>query len=120
MTTAFELATDLYYMSTNGEGGTITRTGEALPQEGYFIGGKFRSLVFESRAEIDRGELGWWIGSNTPARFYGVWEDPETGKVYFDAVSHMNYEANALSLAKVRGELAIWDIVAGQEIRLLS
>lgn len=118
METVYELARTLYLMSINGEGGTVNRYDDGLPQEGYFIGGKFKPLVFKSRADVDRGEVGWWIGSNTPARFYGVWEDAETGEVYFDGVSHMHYHGNAVALGKVRGEISIWDIAEGKEIRL--
>lgn len=114
---AYELAAALYDMSIHGEDGTISAYGEALPSEGYYVGGKCESLVFKSTAEIDRGELAWWIGSNS-ARWYGVWVDSADGRVYFDAVTRTETRNLALILGKVRGEIAVWDIANGVEIRV--
>lgn len=115
---AFEIATDLYYMALDGEDGTVNVADSGvLPTEGYYVGGKAPSLVFKGVDEIDRGELAWWVGSN-PSDYYGVWVDTEDGKIYFDAVTHMLYQGTALDLARIRNEIAVWDIANGAEVRL--
>lgn len=117
MVNAFRLATVLYDMAIHAEDGTVSAHDEPLPKSGYYVGGKVESLVFQEAGSVDRGELAWWIGSN-PARFYGVWVDSEDGKIYFDAVTHMNTRQHAANLGRTRGEIAIWDISAGEEIRV--
>lgn len=115
--TAYDLAYQLYMMGKNNEGGTVPAYGEGLPREGYWVGGKYPSLVFDSVADLDRGEIAWWIG-NHRARWYGVWADETDGKIYFDAVTHMNFLHMATGLGKIRGEISIWDIARGEEVRL--
>lgn len=116
---AHDLAYQLYMMAKNNEGGTVPANDEPLPTTGYWIGGKYPPLVFKSVAELDRGEIAWWIGTHR-ARWYGSWVDQETGKVHLDAVTHMHYRGTALDLGQVRGEISIWDISQGQEIRVGS
>lgn len=116
--TAFELATELYNMAVDGVDGTISAEDKPLPRSGYLVGGAFPSLVFENKTQVDRGELAWWIGSNEPMPYYGVWVDTDTGKVYFDGVEHLESPALAGELGRQRGEIAIWDIEAGEELRL--
>lgn len=114
---AHDLALSLYTMAKNDEDGTISAYGRNAPDMGYWIGGKFDSLIFRDVTDIDRGEIAWFIGTN-PAAWYGVWVDQEDGRVYFDGVTHMNYEGNALALGAQRNEVAIWDIERGVEIRV--
>jgi hypothetical protein len=115
---AYSLALALYDMAIHGEDGTVPAGDEkGLPTHGYFVGGLFPSLVFDGAGEVDRGELAWWIGNND-AEFYGVWVDTETGKIYFDGVSHFYSELVSVTIARARGEIAIWDIHNKAEIRL--
>lgn len=114
---AYDLAQTLYNMAFNHEDGTISAYDNPLPRAGYYVGGKFPSLVYKSVSEIDRGEIAWWVGSNKAA-FYGVWVDSQTGKVYFDGVTHMQTEQYAVQLGHQRGEIAVWDIANGREIRV--
>lgn len=116
--TAYELAAQLRNMAVDGADGTISAADEPLPRSGYFVGGKIPSLVFDNVTQIDRGELAYWIGVNTPMPFYGVWVDTDTGKIYFDGVNHESSPIVAGDLGRARGELAIWDIEAGSEVRL--
>lgn len=117
---AFELAAQLRNMAVDGADGTISAQDEPLPRSGYFVGGVIPSLVFKGASSIDRGELAYWIGSNEPTPFYEVWVDTDTNKVYFDGVDHVNYLVGAKTLAQMRGEIAVWDIVAGAEVRLVA
>lgn len=118
MKTAYELAEILADMVKAGEDGTVDARGHGLPTEGYYVGGSTPSLVYPNVADVDRGEIAYWIGTNEASRYYGVWVDSDTGKVYFDASTFMNYEQYAIPLAAARGEIAIWDIANGQEIRV--
>lgn len=114
---AYHIAELLVAMAKAGEDGTVSTHGEPLPESGYYVGGKTPSLIFDNVTDVDRGEVGWWIGNNS-SRFYGVWVDSDTGKIYFDAVTHMNYKSYALSVARSRGEIAVWDIANSKEIRV--
>lgn len=114
---AYHIAEVLVDMAKTGEDGTVSAYGEPLPESGYYVGGKVPSLVFNGISRVDRGEVGWWIGTN-PSRFYGVWVDSDTGKIYFDAVDHMKTERYALMAGRKRGEIAVWDIANGVEIRV--
>lgn len=118
MRTAYELAEILADMVKSGEDGTITADGRSLPVEGYFVGGAIPSLVYKSAGEVDRGEIAYWIGTNSPHSYYGVWVDKETDMVYFDASTFMNFEEWAIPLAVQRSEIAIWDIANSREIRV--
>ena len=113
----YEVAERLYSLVKAGEDGTIATDGAPLPEMGYYVGGRTPSLVYKSVEDVDRGEIAYWVGTHGVASFYGVWTDSETGTVYFDAVSLMESRAAANLLAKRRGELAIWDIANGEEIR---
>ncbi len=113
---AYMLADELFAMFKDGRDGTISvlQYGE-LPTVGYFVGGEVPSLVFDAADEVDRGEIAWWVGSSN-ALNYGVWTDKETGKIYFDAVTHFYTREISLQIAAQRGEIAIWDITAETEI----
>lgn len=113
--TAYEIAAALH--TQRREGTTVDRDGVHNPHKmGYYVGGLFPSLVFEDIEDFDRGEVAWWIGTH-PAKYYGVWTDADTGKVYVDAVQWAVTRGAALSLGRDRGELAVWDIRKGEEIR---
>lgn len=116
---AYDLASELYSMAKAGVDGTKRPDSKPLPQDGFFVGGKFPSLVFDDVNEIDRGELAWWIGTHD-SEYYGVWVDVETGKAYFDAVDHVWYISTALRTAEIRKEIAVWDIAEGAEIRVIN
>lgn len=118
MKTAYELAEILADMVQGGEDGTVETRGHGLPDEGYYVGGVIPSLVYPSADQVDRGEVAYWIGTNDRCQYYGVWVDTETGMVHFDASTFMNYEKYAIPLAAARGEIAIWDIANGREIRV--
>lgn len=53
-----------------------------------------------------------------PSVTFGRWEDQNTGTVYWDRVTILDSLDAALDAAKRIGELAIWDLGQGQEIRV--
>lgn len=48
----------------------------------------------------------------------GAWRDSETGTVYLDTVATFETLREAIDFARERGEIAIFDLIAGDEIRL--
>lgn len=50
-------------------------------------------------------------------KVFGGWLDTESGKTYLDVVTVFDSKELALDLAVEHGELAIYDITNGQEIR---
>lgn len=112
---AYDVAGSLHAL--RDQGATVSANGEANPHSvGYYVGGLYPSLVFDKIEDVDRGELAWWIGTH-PARYYGIWEDDETGKVYIDAVQHVVTRGVAVQVGRDRGEIAVWDIANAADIR---
>jgi hypothetical protein len=97
----------------NGEtGGTFAVDGSAVPTTGYFVGGAVPSLINPTREQmIDFIET-------AGADYVGFWEDSETLALYVDAVDHTESEAFARRLSILRGEIAYWDVVKGDEVRV--
>lgn len=48
--------------------------------------------------------------------YLGAWTDPSTGTLYLDATEHIESRSQAMAAAEKRGELAIWDIRASEEV----
>jgi hypothetical protein len=48
----------------------------------------------------------------------GFWLDRNTGTLYVDDVRNVETLSNAMNLGATNGELAIWDVSMGREIRL--
>lgn len=97
-------------------GATFDQFGnDASDFPGYVVGGKVPTLVFESKPAY--ADVIGWIRENESG-FYGVWVDSETGFWHFDAVDLLGDKFEAIRMAAERGELAIWDGKAGEEIRL--
>lgn len=113
---AYSIAAALHVYREDGV--TVDEDGVADPHKvGYYVGGLYPSLVFDSVNDVDRGEVAWWVGTHG-ARYYGVWTDQETGKVYIDAVQWCVTRDNAIRAGRDRGEIAVWDIRKGEEIRV--
>lgn len=121
---AYETALALTVMARAGEDGTVDSFAhldgseqDHLPKTGFYVGGVRPSLVISNIADLDRGDLAWFIGG-TEARYFGVWTDTDDGKIYFDAVDWIEDAAAALNLAFSRNEIAVWDIEHSEEIRV--
>jgi len=111
----YNVASTLYALASRRKDGTVDAEGGPVPTDGFYVGGVVKSLVFDSVSSIDVGELGWFVGLNS-ARHYGVWADQRDGQIYFDVVDHVETLADALYLGRERGEIAIWDIAASEEV----
>lgn len=51
-------------------------------------------------------------------KVFGGWVDRETGLTHLDVVTIVDDEAKARELGKTHGEIAIYDLTSGSEIRL--
>lgn len=58
-----------------------------------------------------------WTDLQTKGKVFGGWVDTETGLTYLDVVTIVDSKEEALDLAVQHGELAVYDIAGGQEIR---
>lgn len=47
--------------------------------------------------------------------YLGIWV-AESGRVYLDVTEHISEEHHAIAIGSIRGQLAIWDIAAQEEI----
>ena len=52
--------------------------------------------------------------------YAGIWKDPKTNIIYLDAVVWVKNENEAIKLARVKKQLAIWDIKNQKEIWIMS
>lgn len=53
-----------------------------------------------------------------PANFFGVWIDDTDGKVYLDVTVLVDDRDEAIDLGRAEDQLAIWDYIKQEEIRL--
>jgi hypothetical protein len=92
------------------------------PTDGYMVGGKVEPWVFPSEsyspteaiqfANQYRNHL-----ANNPRLFIGGWKEPGVNKnVVLDISEHIMGFQEAVDLARIRGERAIFDLRAGQDI----
>lgn len=100
------------------EGGTVDRMGDALPTAGYWVGGVVPSLVIADYSESAHSQAIRQFVESAPTRYVGFWYDRADGKLYVDAVDHVASCDLAEETGRARGEIAIWDIAAQDEIRL--
>lgn len=111
-------------------GSTVSATDYLVPDHGYMVGGIVDSLIFDANLlsdsdheELVRNMIGQWVDKHfniaaDPSTFLGGWIDKETGQMFVDLSEHFTNEHQALQVARTYGELAIWDIDKGEEIRV--
>lgn len=99
------------------QGGTVSLTALGVPTVGFLVGGAYPPVVAESYADLSASDVADLV-ANAHTLFAGWWVDSETGKVYVDAVQWYQSEYTARAIGKIRGEIAIWDLAKGEEIRL--
>lgn len=97
------------------QGGTVPLTSLPMPTTGYFVGGATASLIYASLDDVNWPEVNLFVES-AHTSYVGWWVDGSTGKVYFDQVNWYQNKWTALSIARVRGELAVWWIDQQMEI----
>jgi hypothetical protein len=90
------------------------------PEAGYFV--SIHSIIFAWHSLDDVwAELPQHYWPNEYYNDYlGFWQDPETGFWYVDFVLHTYSMEHALTLARERGEIAIYDLANGTDVRVDS
>lgn len=99
------------------EGGTYDVERAPLPLDGFFVGGASEPLVLAAAAALTPAALGVFLRS-LRARYVGWWTDSETGSLWVDGSDWYQSLSAALSTARMRGEIAIFDVANGKEIRV--
>jgi hypothetical protein len=107
----------------NPEGGTVSLTGNPVPESGYFVGGMVSPLILPTPIEFTPDaafEIETFVNyllDRVGADYLGWWTDEETGKLWVDATSwHADYD-EAERLCRERGEIAFWSIADQREFR---
>lgn len=100
------------------QGGTVAANAQTiLPEHGYYVGGTSAELVIESLDTLDRGDVEAFVAGNL-SDFVGWWADSQTGRIHIDDVEWVAALPLAERVGRARGEIALWDIAEGREIRL--
>lgn len=104
----------------NKSGATIDLfDGEVVyASSGYFVGGSCEGEHFSGEEHAFGRILRWLRTIPYHVRFVGVWTDVETGIIYLDGSDYFAKKEEALAIAKLREEIAIWDCSANEEIRV--
>ena len=103
----------------NVAGCTVTRNGRITnAKRGYWVGGRLtcQFSVNQPRERVEPIIAAWIEALPDNARNVGIWTSD--GKIYVDVSDLFSNRENAIDAALNRGELAIWDIANGCEIRV--
>jgi hypothetical protein len=100
------------------QGGTVDLLERELPKGGYFVGGAAEPLVLRPTAAPSLHAMTQAFTSKVHSRYVGWWTDSESGLLYIDATDWFPSLATATAVGRSRGEIAIFDIAAGEEVRL--
>lgn len=116
------IATALVGAIRNGDdGGTFPHPSlNADATARYIVGGACESLTLngrEAQKELPKRLHDWSV--NHPAGYsYGFWWDTHTNLLWVDAVNMTDDLGMALKIARDRNEIAIFDTVTNEEIRV--
>lgn len=100
--------------------GTYSLTGDRVPHRGYMVGGvSFAAVIKVDR--LTRSHVHRFIRAHEDVlaeenMFLGAWTHNDS--VYLDVSQWTSSFNLAHSMGIVRGELAVWDLGKGEEIRL--
>ena len=103
--------------TTNG-GATIDSTGN-VPRSGFCVGRGGAEALNPKRSYMDQAlEIVEAELNNNPRTSFGAWVDSETQRLYIEPVDIFRFRADALQAARLRAEIAIYDLELSQEIRV--
>jgi hypothetical protein len=94
---------------------------DLTPRHGYCVGDNRCSVTVENYHEfcfLSQPLIALRKNTGGTETAVGFWIDSNTGTLYVDKVTVVSTLADALNEAAARGELAIWDMDLGREIRL--
>lgn len=118
MNNATTTSVNLLFAAVNSGGGTISTDDCSSPSAGFCVARPEAELItakLPHRAVVEA-----WLRHTVSddAAFVGVWVDSASGKVYFDEVRIVEDRDEAIKLGREWGQLAIFDLNEGEEIRL--
>lgn len=105
-------------------GSTQSITGASVPTDGYMVSESGGYHFDASLLGSVQGESFVYdfvfnhVGLYEEGMFLGFWIDEKSNEVWLDVSQHFSEKSDALDIAALRGELAIWDIAEAREIRL--
>ena len=94
-------------------GGSVDVTGRC-PTSGYAVGGRVPAVVvpaWRDHPEVARESIARFVREHEGTGVLGTWEDDRT--LYLDVCDVVPTLADALALARERGELEVWDYARG-------
>lgn len=109
------------------DGVTVSVTNAPVPDSGYMVGGLDSLTLTRNELTLNRqgvyNTLSRFVSANLRAAmcadvFLGGWIDSADQTVWIDFSQHIVTKDYAMELGKSRGEIAIWDLAANEEIRL--
>lgn len=110
-----------------GGSSTSTSTGSS-PKDGFMVAAdNDRERVIE--VDLSKGSAGLiphyeqYLKDNAdilsqPDKYFGTWVDKSSGKLYLDVSTHVRSREEAVKLGNAKNQIAIWDVVNGEEVRL--
>jgi hypothetical protein len=108
-------------------GSTVSLVGKEFPTTGYMVGGYVDSLIF-GKELLNHGNVAWdfitrfvsmhFSFATSGKVFLGGWLDTADGNIYIDLSFNFPDKEIAMQEARNNGEIAIWDLAKGEEIRL--
>lgn len=93
--------------NTPATGFMVSRAGSEVVIDGGLTREHLEQFVDAYREELDY-----------PDAYLGIWTDDATGLVYLDISDNLDNLDTAMMLGSWRGQLAIYDIERGMEVRL--
>lgn len=109
------LTTLLNSVTRDGDGATVSTTGHE-PTDGYMVGGATAELVLTDSSNAAHKIREYVTG--TDGTYYGIWRNDDTGHHHVDVSEHYDSREAALTVARIRGEIAVWDLSNGCEVRV--
>ena len=89
---------------------------DAAKTTGYFVGGATTCITFDAGSDVRQYQyaLGYVYARMNGTGYFGVWESE--GLVYAEGSDWFASVDEALSAARIRGQIAIWDVSRSAEI----
>jgi hypothetical protein len=121
----YKVASELVTFAVTDGGVTLVRDTARMYQNGGFaVGGVCAGLKLDASRHEDAMNLDylrypivdWLLATSPDVEHVGSWLDTD-GSLYVDGVTIVADRSDAIALAVSRGELAIYDLTAGEEIR---
>lgn len=112
-------------IGATGKGTTVMAHALEVPRkwvcggvrDGYECATDLDMALADSLPLLTTYGLSNWLRANDdvePGQAYGAWKSPDNGHIYFDVVDFHDTKDAALTIARARGELAVFDIATGE------